>query len=404
VAELRPERHVDVGSRVDYAGQLTSVTKVTFVDIRPLEVELDDFESVAGSILDLPFADRSLESVSCLHVAEHIGLGRYGDPLDPLGTKKAARELERVLAPGGQLLFSGPVGRSRLCFNAHRVHDPYEVLAMFPQLELVEFSGVDDHGVFRRHRSLDELVGSEYACGMFLLRRPPIRGMYSQLVRAGDLVFDVGANLGNRTEAFLALGARVVAIEPQRECVKHLRRRWPDEDRLTVVPAAVSDSEGQGELFVSEASTLTSMAPEWIEAIVASGRFSGYSWDQRITVPTTTLTRLVAEHGRPAFCKIDVEGFEAKVLEGLDQPLPAVSLEFAKEALHMTRRCIERLMELGPTEFNFSLGESLEWALPRWVSGPELLAALERLPDQELPWGDVYARAASSEEHGLPSS
>jgi SAM-dependent methyltransferase len=173
VAEIRPGRHVDVGSRVDYVGFLTAICPVTFVDIRPLEVDIEDFESLAGSILDMPFPDQSLESISCLHVAEHIGLGRYGDPLDPLGTRKAAAELSRVLAPGGSLLFSGPVGRGRTCFNAHRVHDVDAVVQeFFPELELVEFSGVDDRGVFRRHRDLAELRGSNYACGMYHFKRP----------------------------------------------------------------------------------------------------------------------------------------------------------------------------------------------------------------------------------------
>lgn len=171
VAEARPERHVDVGSRIDYVGFLTSHTRVTFVDIRPLEAELENLESVAGSVLDLPFGDRSLESVSCLHVAEHIGLGRYGDPLDPQGTYKAAAELQRVLRPGGQLLFSGPVGKPRVCFNAHRIHSPEQVIAMFDELELLEFSGVDDYGTFRRGRSPQELSGARYACGLFRFRR-----------------------------------------------------------------------------------------------------------------------------------------------------------------------------------------------------------------------------------------
>ena len=171
IAELRPDSHVDIGSRVDYVGFLTALTRVTFVDIRPLEAEVDGLEARAGSILDLPFEDASLSSVSCLHVAEHIGLGRYGDPLDPEGTRKAAVELQRVLAPAGQLLFSGPVGAPRVCFNAHRIHSPAQVIAMFPLLQLVEFSGVDDHGQFRRHRGLEELAGSRYACGMFRFTR-----------------------------------------------------------------------------------------------------------------------------------------------------------------------------------------------------------------------------------------
>lgn len=171
IGELRPAGHVDVGSRVDLAGFLTSITDVTFVDIRPLEANLEGLTSVAGSILQLPFEERSLESVSCLHVAEHIGLGRYGDPLDPEGTRRAAAELARVLAPAGHLYFSLPVGRARTEFNAHRIHDPREILEMFPDLTLVEFAGVDDDGNFRRNRDIGELVGSFYACGMFHFRR-----------------------------------------------------------------------------------------------------------------------------------------------------------------------------------------------------------------------------------------
>lgn len=167
VADAAPERHVDVGSRVDLVGFMTAICKVTFVDIRPLEAELENLECIAGSLLDLPFADQSLESISCLHVIEHIGLGRYGDPLDPEGSRKALRELQRVVRPGGQLLLSTPVGEPRICWNAHRIHDPADIAGMFDELELAEFSGVDDDGVFRRHRDVGELAGQRYACGMF---------------------------------------------------------------------------------------------------------------------------------------------------------------------------------------------------------------------------------------------
>jgi SAM-dependent methyltransferase len=171
IAAQGPERHVDVGSRVDYVGFLTVICEVVFVDIRPLHAGLDRLESVAGSILELPLADRSVSSLSCLHVAEHIGLGRYGDSLDPRGTRRAAAELQRVLAPGGRLLFSLPVGRPRVCFNAHRIHDPREVATMFDELELIEFSGIDDRGELRRDRNPHELADSRYACGLYVFQR-----------------------------------------------------------------------------------------------------------------------------------------------------------------------------------------------------------------------------------------
>ena len=171
VARFAPQRHVDVGSRVDLVGFLTAITHVTFVDIRPLEADLEDFESIAGSVLAMPFDDASVASLSCLHVAEHIGLGRYGDPLDPQGTRKAAVELARVLAPAGQLLFSGPVGVPRTCFNAHRIHAPQDVVQMFDGLTLTEFGGIDDAGRFAVPRALEDLAGADYACGLFRFTR-----------------------------------------------------------------------------------------------------------------------------------------------------------------------------------------------------------------------------------------
>jgi hypothetical protein len=148
VLETRPDAHIDVASRIGFAGMLSVVTKVTFIDIRPLLVDLKGFESRKGSVVDLPFAAESVKSLSCLHVAEHVGLGRYGDPLDSYGTRKAASELRRVLARGGNLFFSLPVGKPRLCFNAHRIHSLPQVLEYFTGLDLLEFSAIDDHGKF----------------------------------------------------------------------------------------------------------------------------------------------------------------------------------------------------------------------------------------------------------------
>lgn len=172
IADFAPASHVDVGSRVDLVGFLTSITEVTFVDIRPLDVPIEGLTGIEGSLTGLPFGDSSVNSLSCLHVAEHVGLGRYGDPLDPAGTDKAMGELQRVLAPGGQLLFSGPVGRLRTAFNAHRVQPPGRVIAAFDELELLEFSGLDDEGTFKRFRDPGELEDARYALGLFRFTRP----------------------------------------------------------------------------------------------------------------------------------------------------------------------------------------------------------------------------------------
>lgn len=163
--------HVDIASRAIYVGILTSITEVIAVDIRPLKANLPGLKPLSGSIVELPFRNESVVSLSCLHVAEHIGLGRYGDPLDPEGTRKAAMELERVLAPGGNLYFSLPVGRDRLCFNAHRIHDPLSILQYFSNLDLVEFSGVDDGGQFVRKIEPSCFSTKNYSCGMFWFRK-----------------------------------------------------------------------------------------------------------------------------------------------------------------------------------------------------------------------------------------
>lgn len=159
--------HVDVGSLVTFVGMLTAITKVTFVDIRPLTADLDNLEVTKGSILSLPFEDNSVSSLSCLHVAEHIGLGRYGDPIDPAGTKKATRELTKILAPGGTLYFSLPVGRPRVCFNAHRIHSPRQILDYFSDLTLIEFSAITDDGAFIQNIEYARLEDSYYSCGLF---------------------------------------------------------------------------------------------------------------------------------------------------------------------------------------------------------------------------------------------
>ena len=163
----RIDRHVDIGSSVLTISVLSAYVETTFVDYRPLQTSMSGLTSMAGNILDLPFADNSVNSLSCLHVIEHIGLGRYGDPIDPQGSIKAARELERIVNSGGMLLLSLPIGRERICFNAHRVHGPDTVLEMFSQMKLIQFSYVDDAGNYHEDKPIELARHLEYGCGMF---------------------------------------------------------------------------------------------------------------------------------------------------------------------------------------------------------------------------------------------
>jgi hypothetical protein len=164
--------HVDIGSSVLTMSVLSACVNVVFVDYRPLKVSLPGLRSVAGDILRLPFADNALYSLSCLHVIEHIGLGRYGDRIDPQGSVKAASELQRTIKPGGKLFLSLPIGRERVCFNAHRVYAPSSVVKMFEQLKLIEFSYVDDAGQLREDEKPSSASELNYGCGLFMFEKP----------------------------------------------------------------------------------------------------------------------------------------------------------------------------------------------------------------------------------------
>lgn len=168
LAEQRPNDHVDVGSSVRSMGVIAQFVPVRFVDIRPVEIELPRFTFIAGTTLALPFQTASLPSVSSLCVIEHIGLGRYGDPLDARGSEKAAAELGRVLARGGNLYVSVPVDSiCRVYFNAHRAFTRDYVLSLFPGLQLVE-----ERYIYGREMQVAYQQERGFGTGLYHFRRP----------------------------------------------------------------------------------------------------------------------------------------------------------------------------------------------------------------------------------------
>ncbi|MFA6471622.1 MAG: FkbM family methyltransferase [Candidatus Latescibacterota bacterium] len=219
---------------------------------------------------------------------------------------------------------------------------------------------------------------------------------YGQFIHPGDVCFDIGANVGNRAEIFLKLGARVIALEPQSSCAEILDKKFGGTDRITVIREAAGESAGTAELMVSEATTISSLSPEWIARVRESGRFSAYSWEKREQVKMTTLDDLISRYGEPVFCKIDVEGFEYQVIRGLSQPVGALSFEFTPEYIEPVLNSIRYLSGLGEAQFNYSPGETMQLALAEWVTSDEIIHILKTLPDASI-FGDVYVRFHKSE-------
>lgn len=172
IVAFTPDLHIDVGSSVLSVSVLSAYVKTIFVDFRPLEAKLSNLDCVAGSILDLSFETNSIKSLSCMHVLEHIGLGRYGDPIGPDDDRQGATELVRVLAPGGNLYFVVPVGHPVICFNAHRIYSADQIMERFTGLDLIDFALVDDDGQYHSTANLEMVSQQEYGCGMFHFRKP----------------------------------------------------------------------------------------------------------------------------------------------------------------------------------------------------------------------------------------
>ena len=174
LAETRPVEHIDISSTLNFATMLSAFIPVHFYDFRPADVSLNNLKSSAANITNLPFESNSVQSISCMHVVEHVGLGRYGDPIDPEGDLKAINELTRVLATNGNLLFVVPVGKPKVMFNAHRIYSYEQILEYFTELKLVSFALIsernEDDGL-NFNATGHDVLAQNYGCGCFWFKK-----------------------------------------------------------------------------------------------------------------------------------------------------------------------------------------------------------------------------------------
>jgi FkbM family methyltransferase len=223
-----------------------------------------------------------------------------------------------------------------------------------------------------------------------LASRRNMLDFYSGFVSKGDLVFDVGANFGEYSDAFLALGAHVVAIEPNAACCERLKK-IAKRGSLVIENCALGRADGQASMHICSQPGLSTLSNEWYETARTSPLHSQQSWSELTEVRVTTLDALAAKHGRPSFIKIDVEGFEVEVLAGMSFKPKALSFEFHFSLLQLASECLRNATIQGGYRFNYLLGNHQTFQLVEWVGCKEIELALSQASRAE-EYGEIFCR------------
>lgn len=215
---------------------------------------------------------------------------------------------------------------------------------------------------------------------------------FSQFISKGDLVFDIGANVGVYTETFVSLGAHVVAVEPNPLLIRVLKNIRPF-DLVTTECTALGSKVGVGDLHLCGKDYLATLSEEWMAVAGHADRFQGISWDQKISVPISTVDALILKYGEPSFIKIDVEGFEREVLTGLSKVPKALCFEFNSEFSEDLAACVLQACFPPSSRFNVDFSSSCRFRFARWIDHHELLDFL-MTPEflRANTNGDIYVR------------
>ncbi|OQX28742.1 MAG: hypothetical protein B0D92_07345 [Spirochaeta sp. LUC14_002_19_P3] len=222
-------------------------------------------------------------------------------------------------------------------------------------------------------------------------RRWRMKRLYRHFIGSGELAFDVGAHLGNRTRVLADLGADTVSFEPQPAC-RGLLENWYGEDaRIKLEFTALGAQAGQTEMLLSSRHpTLASTDRAWVEDVGKTAEFQGIQWDARHKIAVHTLNDMISRYGMPAFIKIDAEGHEPAILKGLSAPVKAVSFELLGQQRHRAIACIDRLETLGTYRFNYSPGETMRLSLSHFVRADEMKAIVNSYSSGQRS-ADIYA-------------
>lgn len=217
--------------------------------------------------------------------------------------------------------------------------------------------------------------------------RSRMKAFYAQFCQTGDLVFDIGANIGEYAEVFASLRTKVIAVEPNPACCQVLKR-LSRRSAVVVEQCAAGESAGFVDLHVCQESHLSTVSDQWLEQTRVMPSLSGAKWLGTIRVPVSTLDILSRRYGVPRFVKIDVEGYEERVLAGMSFSPEFLSFEYHTEASDALARCLDRLKNYS---FNLIAGSERHFSLPRWTPAPEIMDWIASYHgDQDF--GDIFAR------------